>query len=73
MAYIELQETIDVLVKENRDLRGKPYLRDELLGCLAWAVSELIEYLKESDTISSHPLIANVQHVLKQLPDDIKY
>ncbi len=73
MSYPELQETIDVLVKENRDLRGEPYLRDELLGCLAWAVSELIEYLEDSDAISSHLLIANVRHVLKQLPDDIKY
>ncbi len=73
MGYIELQETIDVLVSENRDLKGKPYLRDELLGCLAWAVSELIEYLESGKTEGLKFLVDNVQHVLKQLPDDIKY
>ena len=76
MSYSELQETINVLVKENRDLRGEPYLRDELLGCLALVSSELMEYLTSTDIGFSsklQSLIGNVQHVLKQLPSDIEY
>ncbi len=73
MSYPELQEMINVLVEENRDLRGEPYLRDELLGCLAWAVSELIECIESGKTEGLKFLVDNVQYVLKQLPDDIKY
>ncbi len=73
MGYIELQETIDVLVRENRDLRGEPYLRDELLGCLAFVSFELIQYLESGKTGSLKVFVDNVEYVLKQLPDDIKY
>ncbi len=73
MSYPELQETIDVLVNENRDLKGKPYLRDELLGCLALVSSELVAYLESGETDKLQSLISNVQHVLRQLPDDIRY
>ncbi len=73
MGYPELQETINVLVEENRDLKDKPYLRDDLLGCLAWAVSELIEYLESGKTEGLKFLVDNVQHILKQLPSDIVY
>ncbi len=49
VSYPELQETIDVLVEENKELKGKPYLRDELLGCLALFSSELVQYLESTD------------------------
>ena len=73
MGYVELQETIDVLVEENRDLKGEPYLRNELLGCLAFVSSELIKYIESGKTEGLQFLVNNVQYVLKQLPDDIKY
>ncbi len=76
MSYPELQETIDVLVRENRDLKGEPYLIDDLFGCLALVSYELVQHLTGTDIGFSsklQSLIANVEHVLKQLPDDIKY
>ena len=73
MSYPELQETINVLVEENRDLKGKPYLRDELLGCLAFVAKELIEYIESGKAGNLKVFVDNVQYVLKQLPDDIKY
>ncbi len=76
VSYPELQETINVLVNENRDLKGKPYLRDELLGCLALVSSELVQHLTGTDIGFSSKLqnlISNVEYVLKQLPDDIRY
>lgn len=61
------------MVEENRDLKGKPYLRDELLGCLAFVAKELIEYIESGKAGNLKVFVDNVQYVLKQLPDDIKY